>query len=116
MTEKRQFKAIKGTRDILPPDSTLWNWFEHTARDVFESYNFRDIRLPVIEEAQLFARSVGIDTDIVSKEMFTFQDRPFGLEGPKNFNDLDRYIKEIEELLSSGQIPNAKTIALPWVC
>jgi histidyl-tRNA synthetase len=106
MTEKRQFKAIKGTRDILPPDSTLWNWFEHTARDVFESYNFRDIRLPVIEEAQLFARSVGIDTDIVSKEMFTFQDRPFGLEGPKNFNDLDRYIKEIEELLSSGQIPN----------
>ena len=44
MTEKRQFRAIKGTRDILPPDSALWNWFEQTARDVFESYNFREIR------------------------------------------------------------------------
>jgi histidyl-tRNA synthetase len=73
MTEnKRQFKAIKGTRDILPPDSALWNWFEQTARNTFESYNFREIRLPVFEETELFARSVGTDTDIVSKEMFTF--------------------------------------------
>jgi histidyl-tRNA synthetase len=73
MTEnKRQFKAIKGTRDILPPDSALWNWFEQTARNTFESYNFREIRLPVFEETELFARSVGSDTDIVSKEMFTF--------------------------------------------
>src|ERR1700691_2127892 len=73
MTEnKRQFKAIKGPRDILPPDSALWNWFEQTARNTFESYNFREIRLPVFEETELFARSVGTDTDIVSKEMFTF--------------------------------------------
>ena len=73
MTEnRRQFKAIKGTRDILPPDSALWNWFEQTARNTFESYNFREIRLPVFEETELFARSVGTDTDIVSKEMFTF--------------------------------------------
>ena len=73
MTEnKRQFRAIKGTRDILPPDSALWNWFEQTARNTFESYNFREIRLPIFEETELFARSVGSDTDIVSKEMFTF--------------------------------------------
>ncbi len=73
MTEnKRQFKAVKGTRDILPPDSALWNWFEQTARNVFESYNFSEIRLPIFEETDLFARSVGTDTDIVSKEMFTF--------------------------------------------
>jgi histidyl-tRNA synthetase len=73
MTEnKRQFRAIKGTRDILPPDSALWNWFEQTARNTFESYNFREIRLPIFEETELFARSVGTDTDIVSKEMFTF--------------------------------------------
>jgi histidyl-tRNA synthetase len=73
MTEtKRQFKAIKGTRDILPPDSALWNWFEQTARNTFESYNFREIRLPIFEETELFARSVGTDTDIVSKEMYTF--------------------------------------------
>ena len=73
MTEnKRQFRAIKGTRDILPPDSALWNWFEQTARNTFGSYNFREIRLPIFEETELFARSVGTDTDIVSKEMFTF--------------------------------------------
>ena len=73
MPEKRQFRAIKGTRDILPPDSALWNWFEHSAREVFESYNFREIRLPIFEQTDLFARSVGTDTDIVSKEMFTFR-------------------------------------------
>jgi histidyl-tRNA synthetase len=72
VTEKREFKAIKGTRDILPPDSALWNWFEQTARDVFETYGFRDIRTPVFEETELFARSIGVETDVVNKEMFTF--------------------------------------------
>jgi histidyl-tRNA synthetase len=73
LPEKRQFRAIKGTRDILPHDSALWNWFELSAREVFESYNFREIRLPIFEQTDLFARSVGTDTDIVSKEMFTFR-------------------------------------------
>jgi histidyl-tRNA synthetase len=72
VTEKREFKAIKGTRDILPPDSILWNWFEQTARDVFETYGFREIRTPVFEETELFARSIGVETDVVNKEMFTF--------------------------------------------
>ncbi|MGB6874788.1 MAG: histidine--tRNA ligase [Candidatus Acidiferrales bacterium] len=71
--ERRKFRAIKGTRDILPPDSALWNWFEKTARSVMESYNFGEIRLPIFEETELFARSVGSQTDIVSKEMFTFE-------------------------------------------
>ncbi|HEY0703690.1 MAG TPA: histidine--tRNA ligase [Candidatus Acidoferrales bacterium] len=75
LTQQKQFRAIKGTRDILPPDSTLWNWFEHSARDVFESHNFREIRLPIFEETSLFARSVGGETDIVSKEMYSFADR-----------------------------------------
>ena len=75
MTDQKQFRAIKGTRDILPPDSTLWNWFEHSARDVFESYNFRELRLPIFEDTSLFARSVGGETDIVSKEMYTFEDK-----------------------------------------
>src|SRR6204780_487899 len=75
MSEKRQFRAIKGTRDILPPDSSLWNWFEQAARDVFESYNFREIRPPILEETDLFARSIGADTDVVGKEMYTFGDR-----------------------------------------
>ena len=75
MTEKREFRAIKGTRDILPPESSLWNWFEQTAREVFESYNFREIRLPIFEDTELFARSIGVETDVVSKEMYTFDDR-----------------------------------------
>ena len=75
MTEQKQFRAIKGTRDILPPDSTLWNWFEQSAREVFESYNFRELRLPIFEDTSLFARSVGGETDIVSKEMYTFEDK-----------------------------------------
>lgn len=75
MSEKRQFRAIKGTRDILPPDSGLWNRFEQTARNVFESYNFGEIRLPIFEETDLFARSIGADTDVVGKEMYTFEDR-----------------------------------------
>jgi len=72
MPEKKQFRAIKGTRDILPPDSSLWNWFEQTAREVFESYNFRDIRPPIFEETELFARSIGVETDVVGKEMYSF--------------------------------------------
>ena len=73
MTERRQFRAIKGTRDILPPDSALWNWFEHTGREVFESYNFGEIRLPIFEETSLFARSIGVDTDVVAKETYTLE-------------------------------------------
>lgn len=75
MTEKRQFRAIKGTRDILPPDSAVWNWFERAAREVFETYGFGEIRLPIFEETDLFARSIGADTDVVGKEMYTFEDR-----------------------------------------
>ena len=75
MAEKKQFRAIKGTRDILPPDSALWNWFEQTARDVFEAYGFHDVRTPIFEETELFARSIGEETDVVAKEMYTFQDR-----------------------------------------
>jgi histidyl-tRNA synthetase len=76
LAQQKQFRAIKGTRDILPPDSALWNWFERTARETFEAYGFRDIRTPIFEDTELFARSVGSDTDIVSKEMYTFTPEP----------------------------------------
>jgi len=72
---KRRFQAVKGTRDILPPESALWNRVEQTARQVFAAYNFHEIRLPCFEETELFARSVGADTDIVQKEMYSFEDR-----------------------------------------
>ncbi len=70
-----KFQAIKGVRDILPPESALWNRVEQTAREVFAAYRFAEIRLPIFEQTELFARSVGQETDIVSKEMYSFQDR-----------------------------------------
>ena len=68
-------KAPRGTRDLLPPDTALWNLVETTVRDVFRAYNFQEIRTPIFESTELFARGVGEETDIVSKEMFTWEDR-----------------------------------------
>jgi histidyl-tRNA synthetase len=68
-------RAVKGTRDILPPSSAVWNKVEAAARRVFGVYNYREIRTPILEETALFARGVGEETDIVSKEMYTFTDR-----------------------------------------
>jgi len=68
-------KAVKGTRDLLPPFTENWNAVEREARAVFRAYNYGEIRTPILEETQLFARGVGADTDIVNKEMYTFEDR-----------------------------------------
>src|SRR5271169_550392 len=68
-------KAVRGTRDLLPPETALWNFVEAAVRDVFRAYNFHEIRTPIFEETQLFARAVGEETDVVSKEMFTWEDR-----------------------------------------
>jgi histidyl-tRNA synthetase len=68
-------KAVRGTRDLLPPETALWNFVEATARDVFRAYNFQEIRTPIFEATELFARGVGEETDIVAKEMYTWEDR-----------------------------------------
>ncbi|MGA3045503.1 MAG: histidine--tRNA ligase [Terracidiphilus sp.] len=68
-------KAVRGTRDLLPPETALWNHIEKTARQVFTRYNFGEIRTPVFEDTSLFARGVGEETDIVSKEMYTWEDK-----------------------------------------
>ncbi|MDX2266954.1 MAG: histidine--tRNA ligase [Bryobacter sp.] len=68
-------KAIRGTRDLLPPSTSVWNFVEATAREVFRTYNYQEIRTPIFEETALFARGVGAETDIVTKEMYTFEDR-----------------------------------------
>jgi histidyl-tRNA synthetase len=68
-------KAVRGTRDLLPPDTALWNFVESAVRDVFRAYNFQEIRTPIFESTELFARGVGEETDIVAKEMFTWEDR-----------------------------------------
>src|SRR5271157_1081648 len=67
-------KAVRGTRDLLPPDTALWNFVEAAVRDVFRAYNFQEIRTPIFEETALFSRSVGEETDIVAKEMYTWED------------------------------------------
>jgi histidyl-tRNA synthetase len=68
-------KSPRGTRDLLPPDTALWNFVEDTVREVFRAYNFHEVRTPIFESTELFARGVGEETDIVAKEMFTWEDR-----------------------------------------
>jgi histidyl-tRNA synthetase len=68
-------KAVRGTRDLLPPETALWNFVEAAVRDVFRAYNFHEIRTPIFESTELFARGVGEETDVVAKEMYTWEDR-----------------------------------------
>ena len=75
MATKAKFQAIKGTRDLLPPETELWNRVEQTAHEVFATFGFGEIRPPIFEPTDLFARAVGGETDIVSKEMYSFEDR-----------------------------------------
>jgi histidyl-tRNA synthetase len=78
MANKAKFQAIKGTRDLLPPEAELWNRVEATAREVFATYGYGEIRPPIFEPTELFSRAVGGETDIVSKEMYSFEDHDFG--------------------------------------
>lgn len=68
-------QTIRGFRDILPGETALWQTIERTASQLFEDFGFQEIRLPIIEKTELFARSIGEVTDIVEKEMYTFPDR-----------------------------------------
>ncbi len=68
-------KAVRGFKDILPGESYTWVYLENLARKYFLAYGFREIRLPILEKTELFARSIGEATDIVEKEMYTFLDR-----------------------------------------
>ncbi len=68
----RKYKALRGTKDILPADSAAWQHLERITRELFGRYGFREIRTPLLESAELFARSVGRSSDIVRKEMYTF--------------------------------------------
>ncbi len=68
-------QAIKGVKDVLPEDMPAWQLLEATARKLFEDYGFAEIRVPIFEYTELFARSIGASTDIVEKEMYTFEDR-----------------------------------------
>ncbi len=71
----KQLQAIRGMNDILPGESALWQSLEATVREVLAAYGYSEIRLPIVEKTELFARSIGEVTDIVEKEMYTFADR-----------------------------------------
>lgn len=68
-------KAVTGTKDILPSEINRWYHLENIVKEVFTNFNYKEIRTPVFEETSLFARGIGEETDIVSKEMYTFLDR-----------------------------------------
>lgn len=75
MSAREPIRAVKGTHDILPDDVGAWHRIERAAHALFARYGYREVRTPVFEETQLFARGIGNETDIVSKEMYTFDDR-----------------------------------------
>jgi histidyl-tRNA synthetase len=74
MSTKAKFQAIRGTRDLLPPETALWNRVEQTAHEVFATFGFGEIRPPIFEDTELFGRAIGAETDIISKEMFSWQE------------------------------------------
>jgi histidyl-tRNA synthetase len=105
MASKSKFQAIRGTRDLLPPDTALWNRIEQTAHEVFTTYGYGEIRPPIFEPTELFARAVGGETDIVSKEMYTFQDKPFGgaIEHAETMNP--EAVRRLLAAYDTGEIP-----------
>jgi histidyl-tRNA synthetase len=110
MSEKKQIRAIKGVRDILPPESALWNRVEQTAHAVFATYDFGEIRLPVLEETELFARSIGAETDVVSKEMYTFHDRPAEMPTRKEIAaSFANYARKLLSFYDRSEIPQSAT-------
>jgi histidyl-tRNA synthetase len=116
MANKSKFQAIRGTRDLLPADTALWNRVEQTAREVFGTFGFGEIRPPILEATEVFARAVGGDTDIVSKEMYTFTDEMQGLPDPTDFSiSPDHYVDAVEQAIKAGQIQvtdsNLKSLA-----
>jgi len=72
---QKQLRSVRGMNDLLPPYSDTWVYFEAQCRQQFAGYGYREVRTPVVEDTALFARGIGDDTDIVSKEMYTFADR-----------------------------------------
>jgi histidyl-tRNA synthetase len=104
-----KFQAIKGVRDILPPESALWNRVEQTAREVFDTFGFVEIRLPIFEQTELFARSVGQETDIVSKEMYSFVDHPAELPTKPIIGEMLKYVQNVGRMMESGIVPRTES-------
>ena len=120
----RKFQAIRGTRDLLPPDTALWDHVEQTAREVFATFGYGEIRPPIFEATELFARAIGTETDVVAKELYSFMDAPdvshleqardavkevnpgIGAAGKQDVFELYlfNFLSEVEKSLSSRQL------------
>src|SRR6266849_1101381 len=119
MSTKAKFQATKGTRDLLPPETELWNRVEQTAREVFGTFGFGEIRQPIFEPTELFARAVGSETDIVGKEMYTFKDYDtshelplqwmlvFSAKKPTTYQETIDLAKSAGKLIHAGRAPLA---------
>src|SRR5260370_21823922 len=127
----RKFQAIRGTRDLLHPEAALWHRVEQTAHEVFATCGFGEIRLPIFESTELFARAVGGDTDIVAKEMYTFESseasnlvvlRAYYLSAEyisdvdrEDFDDFFEFAISVADAFNQGALPrtseNAKLVA-----
>ena len=70
-----KIRSIRGMNDVIPSDVRIWQSLENSIKSVFSSYGYEEIRLPLVEKAELFSRTVGESTEIVSKEMYTLEDR-----------------------------------------
>ena len=98
--------AVKGMNDILPPESARWEWLEEKVRDLMARYAYRMIRTPVVEPTQLFVRGTGQTTDIVEKEMYSFEDRLNGEQltlRPENTAGVVRAVNEHSLLYDGGK-------------
>ncbi len=104
MAEK--LSAVKGMNDILPPDSWRWEWLEDTVRGLMARYAYRNLRTPIVEPTQLFVRGLGEVTDIVEKEMYSFEDRLNGEHltlRPENTAGVVRAVAEHSLLYDGGK-------------
>ena len=88
-----KLKALNGFKDILPEQISRWHRVESVARDVFQRFHFSEIRLPILEKTELFARSIGAETDIVEKEMYTFVDKQVTMRPEATASLLRAYIE-----------------------
>jgi histidyl-tRNA synthetase len=104
-----KIKALNGFKDIVPGEVELWQKVENSARDIFSRFNFSEIRTPILEKTDLFARSIGESTDIVEKEMYTFVDKQITMRPEATASLLRAYIqhglhvqKPIQRLFTIG--------------
>src|ERR1700709_2322856 len=101
-----KLSAVKGMNDILPPDSARWEWLEEKVRGLMGRYAYRNIRTPVVEPTQLFVRGTGQTTDIVEKEMYSFEDRLNGEQltlRPESTAGVVRAVAEHSMLYEGGK-------------